>query len=96
MNNASNSRSDLRNWYSEDVTHTECFKSHSPGERLKGIQDNGGTAKTHENRDQNGNMMSVEISVDDGEQETIWTYYRHKDDCTATIERDHAVPSELR
>jgi len=83
-------------WYSEDVTHTECFKSHSPGERLKAIQDNGNTAKTQENRDPNGNMMSVEISIDDGEQEIIWTYYRHKDDCSATIERNHAVPSELK
>jgi major membrane immunogen (membrane-anchored lipoprotein) len=60
------------------------------------MQDNGETAKTHENRDESGNMMSVEISVDDGEREMVWTYYRHKDDCTATIEREHAVRSELK
>jgi hypothetical protein len=41
-------------------------------------------------------VISVEVSISEGNQERYWTYYRTEDECSASLPKNHSTPDEYR
>ena len=83
-------------WYAANANFSACNRSRSPADRIEEIRDAGGQPDTKDETDADGNLSAVEVSVTEGLQERLWTYYRTKADCDASVVARHAIPDQYR
>jgi len=70
-------------WYSPDSGFTECFESHGPAAKIESLNNGANQPHTRDFTDGSGELMKVEVIVDDVDTQHVWTYFRNRSQCEA-------------
>lgn len=74
-----------RTWYAHDQNHQNCIVVRSPADRIRDEQDWGNDVTTN---DLPGGAVEVNSS------DSVWTYYRTRESCTASLSSSQSIRSE--
>jgi len=83
-----------RTWYVATLNHDTCKAGMSPADRIRMIQDSGVSAHTRDFTSAAGDLYKVEVSSSDGEEETVYTYFRSRSDCLASLPTNQPIAAK--
>jgi hypothetical protein len=84
-------------WFIADSTFTSCIESKAPADKIRELREGGQEPNTRENSDEGGNLISVEVTIANGDfDSTVWTYYRNEAGCEAALPVNKTIPNKYR
>ncbi|MFZ6774547.1 hypothetical protein ACO0LB_17730 [Undibacterium sp. SXout7W] len=82
----------LRKWYSQDLNHTNCIESSSPADRMRMVQESGGTPKVINRPD---GVVEVEVGTENGNSR-YWTYFKTMERCFQSLPRGQVIDKKYK